>query len=1703
MGNKISDTNKRRAWGDKEHGHTDTGYIHALFQKQQWAVLLGLLEANPDAPIITTPDKVAQGMLPIHKCILKGASMELIEKLVQVYPQGLDVADESGMRPLHYACIYNFCLDKQYMKLRNELVQDSYGFVLRLLLATSPDSAKAADNDGRIPLHLAASSKACKLAVQDLLQYHGDGSARRTKAGKLPLHYALENRLSTEAIQVIIDAYPAGMGESAMLKNALHCACEGRAAFETIQRLIDAYPQGLSEKSIESMLPLHLACANKQPLETIALLLARLPESVYDRDKNSRMPLHHALETNAPDDVILHLLETAPDSARATGYFPHLPLHVAVEKNHSSLVLLCLLRHHIAAAAEKDMFGVLPLRRIIKMKGEEDSIVTVLDAYPEAASDLDEYDRLSLHYACGRRMSISVISKLIDACPSSTAVPDKNGQLPLHLSVMRSADNDILELLLEGFPQAVMVPDNFNYLPLHHAIELDASIDVFKLLIKTDKTCAGVRMDGKPPLHYAVEMRRPRAVLELLLEAFPSVAQEKEAELGRLPLSWAIERMMPLDTLLLIESYFPAERAAFVSDDTGRLPLHYAVEYDAPVELVRILLKANPTVVTVKELPFYYYNAKDFEFIDVDTKSIIAKGKSVSAVAEEERVAAEAKAEVARLASIRKKNMDSRLSNAPYPIEKDTENALDAGLDSKMSGKQNGYSNNSQETPVSLRQKRDNHGQVGNATVPNKGSISVVWDEKYQRSRPLKQRPNKALIHYATEDMHASPEIVAEILALTMPISAETGLTNTYHGYGWTYLLSETQDQYVKTVELILDRYSTDMAFIQLLCDSPNETGLLAGEVCTPKCLHAIMSRLHYFSRYQIQPGEVVHQSANSIVRLAVDHGHLFEGTVTAADQQKATAKIQVKVALKFMKYREQYDREVALRASFPFADKFVLPVLCSHDSDADPSYKAETVAKGLARYPYLITMVAAERDLLGATLHEHFSGRDFEKIKVYAKQILEALEHIHDLGIIHGDVKPLNIVRSNGRFKIIDLGASVRFGDFAGTSKTSTAYLPPEMVFKKMALFSSDMEAGENEEKANYFSQHEATNYTLSMKTGLAVYPNSNNRIGTAADDEVRIDEGSNFDPDAAAAIKALVKESPTVEILPADPSMDMWAFGLVLYLMATGENLFVSDINDNIDTNQQLKVLAPFPDKFKAQRLSKCKDHWTRNLIFQCLDRNPLRRPTATEALAHPYFCGVPEEIAAVYRMPGQVPRFDVCLVFSTAEHAKYRRDLRHRQFRAKVDAERTEKERVDAAEVARMQEDHAKSKNSFLQIDFKPTSLPWVEPEEPVYIDCDQEEEARYLEERLGALGLKVCHCEAGKGLLSSHTAILVLSRKCVNNELHPQQNFVLLTENSDFDPYFYELRVTLEMQSQSFLEGGVISLAVGDKEEGEVKLARLLAEKQTRDRANAISEERQRARDLALEKDNKRKVAADRSRARKREMKGVAAAPSSPSPAKSPPRNGGSLSPSRESKADGKDGEEEDYDDAEEQEKKHSKFFGDEEILRSMSLSPSYLPYYASFEGDIIGKYGGAHPSGKLCFKPVRAVEVAAIAHLRKYFLGKVPILGETECSPAKLMTRITCAKQVLVMGEQEKAWESACEQIFAFVKGSSPQDIAAEAAAAEQDEARMQAVAKFLKQQMELKNSEIELLAKQMEAAQRQMQDKVDELHALHKKYSIF
>jgi serine/threonine protein kinase/ankyrin repeat protein len=1712
-----------------------------------WEALCQLFRQNPGHAAYKD-NKYNHG-LPLHRALLKLASFEFIELLIELYPQALNEPDDNGMKPLHYACLYNYCMEKHFNTLRDERDNTSWGYVLKLLIQKAPNVLKETDSEGRTPLHLAASSaKTTPKALTLLLKEYPDAVARRTKQGRLPLHFLADAKgVTFEAMKVLVDAYPKGVGESSQRRNPLHLACgETRASADIVKLLLEAYPEGVKEKSsTESMLPLHLAAANKLPLEVIQMLADAYPEAVTDRDRHARIPLHHALEKSASDDVVLHLLNLDTATSKAVGYYPHLPLHLAVEKNHSEDVIIALIVAYAkeqggrgGSAGEKDMFGVYPLRRALKARAAEGVIIALLRDFPDGAMDVDEYERLAIHYAAGRKMSFDVIQALVRACPGAVAVPDKNGQLPLHLSVMRAADPEVIELLLKTYPEAVMVPDAYNFLPLHHAIELDVPLDVLKLLLKTNPECAKCALTGdggKLPLHFCVEMRRPMPVIRALVEAFPGACHTRELERGRLPLCWGMERQLPLEALLLLESHYKVAECATVKDNDGRLPIHYAVENDSPIEIVQLLLEAHPTCVREEDLPFYFYMHRGGE------EEFKVTGRRLDAAVHEHH-AAQLRDQYSgddnydpngnsvdddgdmmpRVQRIRLYNDSIKLSNDRTIPPARPEAALDQGLQ---------LTHNSSKLPASMLKKADNHGAVEKRVVQDPKSVSVAWDKEFQRLRPLTKRPNKRLVHYATEDMHASPEIVAAILALTMPISEGTGKANLHHGYGWTYLLSDTQDHYVKTVDLLLDRYSSNMAFVQLLCDAPDELGRLACEVATPMSLKAIMARLHYFGRYQLEPGPALHLSSQSTVRFALDHDHLMAGKASNQATTEGVPKEKLKVAIKFMKHRDQFERETQLRSSIKFSADFVVPLTSSHDGDADPRYRKETLSKGYGDYPYLIALAAADRDLQATILHENFAGRDMETVRTISGQMLRALSHVHSLGVIHGDIKPLNVVRHKNAFKLIDLGAATRFKDFAGKGKVSTAYAPPEMIFRKTVGFGGgkkgsndnnsdeegegDKQGGDPESTSNsnnpYFSTLESKEYTLSSKTGMAIY---------AKEEEGGKDEDDQHQHQQHSKPKPKPKQDPRVDPLPADASMDMWSFGVVLYLMATGENLLPGvDLDDNVDVTTERRVLLPWSDSYREQRLSKVKDHWVRNLIFQCLSKDPRRRPSAEDALCHPFFTGVSDEIMSFYRMPGQPCKFDVCLCYRkplTDSERFARREKRIAELiQGVLDAKEAKKAQARAiaeAEGSRswempetLTEEELEAQRRKIESEIKEEEI--MDPEfaaREAHEDAETLEAVARLETRLQQQGLAVVRCSVdGKELLHAHSAVLMLSRVSINNADDPTRQVLSLQPHSEFDSYFFELRLAMELRAQSYLEGGITSVLVGDKEPAPERRERLIRERAKALDKRAVDREEERKRMVADEKAAARKAYAEKRR-------GNRAAKS-----KSPTRGRKEEDPLKEAERFRLERQRE-------VEEQYAKEDREEEQAHSVAMESEdtcYLPYYAQHMGQVMGKYGGSHPLGNLCELPVAAVEKQLRSFLQSFFLGRVPVLNANlACSPHGIIHDAVACENVMVVGEQDEAWRLASNQVFEFVRPpvameehDDPFGFGAEGEDGDEDggddvelnQAKAEAIARKLKEQLALKENEIKLIEQSAEMARVEMQKAVDKLHKIHTRYSIY
>ena len=118
-------------------------------------------------------------------------------------------------------------------------------------------------------------------------------------------------------------------------------------------------------------------------------------------------------------------------------------------------------------------------------------------------------------------------------------------------------------------------------------------------------------------------------------------------------------------------------------------------------------------------------------------------------------------------------------------------------------------------------------------------------------------------------------------------------------------------------------------------------------------------------------------------------------------------------------------------------------------DHSGSPSLRgkfAEAATRiGLRGYPHGIVMDAADRNLAVIKLQERPTLKQIIHIM---QQVALALQHLHVKGVVHGDLKPLNIVRSSeeDRYMLIDLDAAVRIGGGRYmVGKHSTAYDPPE----------------------------------------------------------------------------------------------------------------------------------------------------------------------------------------------------------------------------------------------------------------------------------------------------------------------------------------------------------------------------------------------------------------------------------------------------------------------------------------------------------------------------------------------------------------------------------------------------------------------------------------------------------------------------------
>ena len=468
-------------------------------------------------------------------------------------------------------------------------------------------------------------------------------------------------------------------------------------------------------------------------------------------------------------------------------------------------------------------------------------------------------------------------------------------------------------------------------------------------------------------------------------------------------------------------------------------------------------------------------------------------------------------------------------------------------------------------------------------------------------------KASKVISVLLAHDTHVDPQFAyfdtkpqMDAFLLTSEFTITTLLHN--HSALWFHLISATD---IDKVEKRVLYYASIYPNLATVVDHLEH---VAVDIATPANKKAIKSVTLVHGRFRFLDLRPDHVSKTCFVYRASDEQDLDE------------SKQPKKVALKLMRIKSQYKREITTRErglskKHVVLIKKTLPLVtdidswdeeldidCNNKNDSNNSNSGETfLTKVHAEMMFCVVMPLADRNLFVALKQEQWAGSNMEQVKHVFLQIVDCVIHLHSKGILHADIKPLNLVRVDSQWKLIDLDACCVIGkDYVGF-KSSTAYMPPEAIYSNRTTNQVLVKSEQNQKQ----------------------YPSEK-----------------------------------MTSLLLAHPSFDVWSLGGILYQMCTPDVrlLFQGGRDDNLSIdsadNDSLWNLAEWNETAKTRKLDKIPNTLVRNLLSQMLVMDPHKRASLERIRMHPFL----SNNAKVVRLVGDRPKMQVFLSYRVSSDSQH---------------------------------------------------------------------------------------------------------------------------------------------------------------------------------------------------------------------------------------------------------------------------------------------------------------------------------------------------------------------------------------------------------------------------------------------------------------
>ena len=258
---------------------------------------------------------------------------------------------------------------------------------------------------------------------------------------------------------------------------------------------------------------------------------------------------------------------------------------------------------------------------------------------------------------------------------------------------------------------------------------------------------------------------------------------------------------------------------------------------------------------------------------------------------------------------------------------------------------------------------------------------------KHTNTLMIKDNDGNTAFDFALEDQNCDIRVITSLLSHSLPIDKYTKekVSPLIHGYSWTKAVQS--DRFSGAIKSILSEHSMLAYELSMVKDMEKRSSV---DIACPQIKKLLMMNLYMLKRYDVTTLSTPHhQSETCIVHLAIDR----------EDNDR-------RVALKFMKDREQFLREIKSRSQGAYSEEYVVGILRIYDGLEDTFFLSELNRKNLQNYPHCIVMEAGDRSLYDILAKENIAGKNMEYIKIIAIELAKAVQHVHSKGFIHGDLK-------------------------------------------------------------------------------------------------------------------------------------------------------------------------------------------------------------------------------------------------------------------------------------------------------------------------------------------------------------------------------------------------------------------------------------------------------------------------------------------------------------------------------------------------------------------------------------------------------------------------------------------------------------------------------------------------------------------------